>query len=172
MVVEVRDVDMIASVDLSSTDSNPTLSIGMHCRAELPAEPLDDALLVPRHAIYDDRWVYVFEPDTGVVGSGVGRLGRREVSTLRTLSDEVLVDYKGGNTANVCELRQGDLLVVSPLVKPVVGMRVSLRDREFAGGEMTAMAPPNARPDERERAVGTPPGLLVLGQVGTIHRDR
>jgi multidrug efflux pump subunit AcrA (membrane-fusion protein) len=156
MVVEVRDVDMVASVDLGSGETKPALSIGMHCRAELPAEPLDDALLVPRHAIYDDRWVYVFEPDVGSGDGDIGRLGRREVTMLRTLSDEILVDYRGRIGAKVCELTQGDLIVVSQLVKPVVGMRVSLRGQGLTGGDVTAMAAPHSWPDEFEPSLVRP----------------
>ncbi len=172
MIVEVRGVDMAATVSLGSGESRPALSIGMHCRAELPAEPLTDALLVPRHAIYDDRWVYVFEADPGAGAGGVGRLGRREVAMLRTLTDEILVDYEGRDSATVCELREGDFVVVSPLIKPVVGMRVSLRERELAGAEITARVAPDVCPEEQQRAAGTPPMRLVLGQIGATRRTR
>ncbi|GAF88409.1 unnamed protein product, partial [marine sediment metagenome] len=40
LVVEIRDVDMVATVDVGSGESRPSLAIGMYCRAELPAEPL------------------------------------------------------------------------------------------------------------------------------------
>jgi len=132
MVVEVRDVDMVASVDIGSADSTPTLSIGMYCRAELPAEPLADALVVPRHAIYEDRWVYVYEPDANTPDGTSGRLGRREVPMLRSMGDEVLVDYEGRDSGHTCELQDGDMLVVSPLIKPVVGMKITLQEPRLA----------------------------------------
>jgi hypothetical protein len=133
LVVEIRDVDMKASVRADVGASGPALAIGMHCRAELPAEPLEGALLVPRHAIHDNRWVYVFEPDpeTGADES-VGRLGRREVPMLRSVGDAVLVEYAGREGSGVCELTGGERVVVSPLVKPVVGMSVHLRDERIA----------------------------------------
>lgn len=146
MVVEVRQVDMVATVRGESNDAPPRLSIGMYCKTELPAEPLADALLVPRHAIYDSRWVYVFEPDGGS-NARTGRLGRREVPLLRSLGDSMLVDYRGrvsrmalephGEahfTPQVCELTSGDQVIVSPLVKPVVGMKIRLREEQTATG--------------------------------------
>ena len=141
MVVEVRQIDMVATVTstgarMDSQDSRtrnapPRLSIGMYCKTELPAEPLADALLVPRHAVYDSRWVYVFERDAGSDGT-TGRLGRREVPLLRSLGDSVLVDYQGRDASQVCELTAGDQVIVSPLVKPVVGMKVRLREEQIA----------------------------------------
>jgi len=83
LVVEIRDVDMVASVSDGDVAARPTLSMGMHCRAELPAEPLADAVVVPRHAVYDNRWVYVFEPDPNVPDGASGRLAQREVPMLR-----------------------------------------------------------------------------------------
>jgi multidrug efflux pump subunit AcrA (membrane-fusion protein) len=133
LVVEIRDVDMKATVRSDGGSSAPALAIGMHCRAELPAEPLDGALLVPRHAIHDNRWVYVFEPapEAGVDDS-VGRLGRREVPMLRAVGDAVLVEYAGREGSESCELTGGERVVVSPLVKPVIGMPVRLRDERIA----------------------------------------
>ncbi len=126
MVVEVRQVDMVATVGDGHTDSPQRLSIGMYCKTELPAEPLADALLVPRHAIYDGRWVYVFEPDAGSNGE-TGSLGRREVPLLRSLGNAVLVDYRGRDASPVCELAAGEQVIISPLNKPVVGMKIRLR---------------------------------------------
>ena len=47
---------------------------------------------------------------------------------LRSLGDDVLVDYRGRSGGPECELTAGDRVVVSPLSKPVVGMKVLLRD--------------------------------------------
>lgn len=133
MIVEVRSADMTATMTQGTGDSAPMFSIGMHCRAALPAQPLFDALLVPRHAVYENRWVYVFEPDEGSAQSSsgeplTGRLGRREVPVLRSLGDDVLVDYRGREGTEVCELQAGERLVVSPLVRPIVGMQIDLRE--------------------------------------------
>lgn len=130
MVVEIRDIDMTAKVRSGSLHSVPTLSVGMYCRAELPADQLTDALLVPRHAIHDDRWVYVFEPETQTPDSNDGRLGRREISMLRNIGDRVLVDYRDREGTEVCELRAGDQVVTSQLPRPVVGMKIALRQTE------------------------------------------
>jgi len=128
LVVEIRDVEMTATVGAGSADTPPDLSIGMFCRAELPAEPLADALFVPRHAVHEGRWVYVVEPEGDPQRRDAGRLQRREVTPLRTVGDDILVDYRGRTDAKVCDLKAGELLVVSPLIKPVVGMRVNVRD--------------------------------------------
>jgi multidrug efflux pump subunit AcrA (membrane-fusion protein) len=129
MIVEVRDVDMIASVETGSTKSGPELAIGMYCKTELPAERLEGALLVPRHAVHPDghrSYVYVFKPDPEGGNSGEGRLVRREVPTLRPMGDSVLVDYTGRSGTEVCELRSGEYVVVSQLDKPIEGMRIGL----------------------------------------------
>lgn len=132
MVVEVRGVDITAQVEIGTANGRPSLSIGMFCRAELPALELHHALIVPRHTLMDDKWVYVFEPDTDSPDCTTGRLGRREVPVLRSMGDDVLVDYEGRVGTELCELREGEQVIVSPLLKPVVGMSIRLRDREVA----------------------------------------
>jgi hypothetical protein len=132
MVVEVRLEDMTASVAVGGAGLKPELSIGMYCRTELPVEPLVDALLVPRHAIYESRWVYVFEPSKEAPNGRLGRLGRRAVPMLRSVGDSVLVDYPGREGTEVCELRPGERVVVSRLLTPVVGMQVSLQEEDTA----------------------------------------
>jgi len=145
LAVEIRDVDMVATVALGSDESSPTLAIGMHCRVELPVEPLTGALLIPRHAIYDNRWAYVFEPDPDSQDHRMGLLGRREVPMLRSVGDAVLVDYAGREGTEVCELGSDERVVVSPLVKPVVGMRIRLRDEQVA----SAVTLPTIEPSRR-----------------------
>jgi hypothetical protein len=108
------------------------LAIGMYCRAELPPRELEDALLVPRYAIHEDRWVYVFEPDALTEDESTGRLGRRRVPRLRSVRDEVLVDYRGRSGGPVCELAANELVITSPLAKPVVGMPIRIRDARHA----------------------------------------
>ncbi len=141
VVVEVRDVDMVAAAAPGQDDHQPTLSIGMYCRAEFPAEPLADALVVPRHAVFDDRWVYVFEPDGGDPESRTGRLGRREIVVLRAVQDQVLVDYRGHDGPLVSELRSGERVVLSPLVKPVVGMKIALQASSGASTLTASLRP-------------------------------
>ena len=51
---------------------------------------------------------------------------------LRSVGDSVLVDYAGREGTELCELGPGERVVVSTLVKPVVGMRVRLRDEQVA----------------------------------------
>jgi hypothetical protein len=164
LVVEVRDIDMVATVNVGNDDSAPSLAIGMHCQVELPAEPLTDALLVPRHAVYDNRWVYVFEPRTDAKDEHSGVLSRREVSMLRSTGDNVLVDYASRQGTEVCELKPGELLVVSPLIKPVIGMSVRLRDE---APESSIARNPEADVDgARRQAAAVRPA--VLGQVGPM----
>lgn len=173
LVVEIRNVDMTASVSMGSDTSRPTLAIGMHCRAELPAEPLAGALLVPRHAIHDNRWVYVFERDPAATDARTGRLERREVPLLRSVGNVVLVDYVGREGTEVCELSRGDQLVVSPLIKPVVGMRVRLRDDQVASvdGHSTMLAS-RGRQAARTSARPEGRGSFVLGQIGPTRRGK
>ncbi len=126
MVVEVQNADMVARLDGGAV-TGQALSIGMFCTAELPAKALVEALLVPRHAVYDGRWVYVFEPDADSKDASVGRLGRREIPVLRSIGNDVLVDFADRGDGSLCELAANERVVVSPLSKPVIGMRVRLR---------------------------------------------
>jgi multidrug resistance efflux pump len=127
LVVEVRNLDMVATLNSGSGDILPALSIGMHCRADLPAQPLEDALLIPRHAVYDHRWAYVFEADPNSPDGMAGTLGQREVPLLRSFGEYVLVDYSGRAGTDPCDLRSGEFVIVSPLVRPVVGMSLNRR---------------------------------------------
>lgn len=126
MVVEIRKCDMVATSTGAAGDIAPTLSIGMYCTTELPGKKLADALFVPRHAVYDNRYVYVLEPDS--TDAATGRLVRREVPMLRTMEGKVLVDYAARDDGRLCELKPGDRVITSPLTKPVVGMKVRLRE--------------------------------------------
>ena len=127
MIVEVRGADMAGGRNAWSHAAAPTISIGMHCRAELPAEPLAEAVLIPWHAVHEDRWVYVFEPAAQGFSQDLGRLGRREVSILRMIGDDVLVDYRGRDNPHRSQLKFGEQLVVSRLADPVVGMQIALQ---------------------------------------------
>lgn len=180
LVVEVRNVDMVATLSeppvaaarpahtaAGHPDASPDpansgarLAIGMHCRAELPAVPLTDALLVPRHAVYDPEasrgWVYVFEPQGP--DERVGRLARRAVPMLRSVGDRVLVDYEGRRAEEHCELQPGDRVVVSPLIKPVEGMKIRLReDSRVAGGPLGGLSLAIAKFESRLTAASLSP---------------
>jgi multidrug efflux pump subunit AcrA (membrane-fusion protein) len=164
MVVEVRDVDMTARVDTGSGQTGPALSIGMFCSAELPGQPIADAILVPRHAIYENRWVYVFEPSADSADGETGRLARREVPMLRAVGDRVLVDYDGREGTESCQLRAGEQLIVSALTKPVVGMRIKRRDAQVA---VNAPLLPVYPDDDIPRVVSSARRAL-LGHIGPI----
>lgn len=162
MVVEIRKADMVASLD-GHLSSGQALSIGMFCTAELPAKELHEALLVPRHAVYDGRWVYVFVPDPGSTDAAVGRLARREIPILRSVGSRVLVDYLDRVDGSLCELAAGERVVVSPLTKPVIGMRIRLRGAE-------AVAVISSSPDSHSSTtvVMVSPPVVLLGSA-SIH---
>jgi multidrug efflux pump subunit AcrA (membrane-fusion protein) len=145
VVVEIRDV--MRGLNLESGQATPPLSSGMFCRVEIPAEPLPDALVVPRSAVYDGersddpKFVYVFEADPSRTAEGAGRLGIRRVPLLRAVGDDVLVDFDRGaaaavedtvGPATVCELRSGDQVIVSPLPRAVAGMPIQRREAAVA----------------------------------------
>lgn len=138
-VIEVRGEDLQAA-DRRDHALNPALSVGMYCRVALPAKPLRDAIRVPRHTIYIDQLVYVFEPDDGDPQSGLGRLRARKIPRLRSMADDVLVDFGDRSGGAVCELKPGELLVVTPLVKPMSGMKVRLSSHRMSTHQRTAEA--------------------------------
>lgn len=132
--------------DLRTTEvpGHPQLSLGMFCTAAIPAEPLADALVVPRSAIHQNNQVYVFEPDPASLDGRIGRLAARQVPLLRSVGNVVLVDFAGRGQDDrlpaeealvECELRPGELAIVSPLPRAVVGMKLRLR----AGADATTI---------------------------------
>jgi hypothetical protein len=161
MVVEVRQMDMVAKTS-GAGESGPALSIGMFCKTELPAAPLQDSLVVPRHAIYDNEWVYVFVADGDAADGRYGRLERRRVPMLRSVRDEMLVDYHGREQTDPCELAPGDRVVVSPLSQPVVGMKLRLRGDELTAAPVTINTPGSMNPDHRS----VPPQIAALASAG------
>ena len=131
MVVEIRQADMVARLAASpGAPTGPVLSVGMFCETQLPARQLADALVVPRHAIYDGAFVYVFEPEGGDPQAREGRLVQRRVAMLRSIGNDVLVDFAGHHDAPGRTLEPGERVVVSPLRRPVPGMAIRLRDAE------------------------------------------
>ena len=139
LVIEIPN--LLDEVVQEEAVGKPQLSIGMFCKAEIPADPLQDALVVPRSAVQEDNVVYVFEPDVDSPDGLNGRLAARRVPLLRTVGDDVLVDFAGrgeddrlamSQSSAICELRAGDLLIVSPLARSVVGMKLRLREAGVA----------------------------------------
>jgi multidrug efflux pump subunit AcrA (membrane-fusion protein) len=146
VIVELRDI--LQHLKADRFGDTPPVSVGMFCRAELPTVPLQDALIVPRHAVHDDQSVYVFEPDAD--NQNQGRLAIKRVPILRSLGDDVLVAYKDKRDkvardtspeSTPCELEPGDRVVVSPLPKAVEGMTLTLRTetRTLAAGPEPAL---------------------------------
>lgn len=182
IIVEVPNVSIDAADETGPLRRN--LSIGMFCQAELPAEPLHAALVVPRHAIYEDQWVYVFEPVDGDPNALEGTLAMRRVPMLRVVGDRVLVHFASeGSAASIafddtgsldaqlasCELLPGEEIIVSPLANPVLGMHLQRRVQ-------LALHMPTSRPDESwamfdhlplESMLAAPaPARLVLASTG------
>jgi hypothetical protein len=152
VVVEVKNIEFgNGEID---DPSRPTLAIGMFCRAEIPAEPLEDALVVPRSAIVSDEVVYVFVPDGGP-DSSIGHLESRRVPLLRTVGDDVLIAFDGDEEFSSqdtddaparCELQPNELVIASPLPRAVNGMRLIRRSATAAaelpiGAAVAAHAP-------------------------------
>lgn len=131
MVVEIRDV--MRGLRMGQGENRMPLSVGMFCKAELPTEPLDNALVIPRHAIQEGRYVYVFQPEEEHPNQG--QLVIKKVPMLRSIGEQVLVSFGEGEPVAdlqrddsletvTCELQSGDLVIVSPLPKAVEGMRL------------------------------------------------
>jgi multidrug efflux pump subunit AcrA (membrane-fusion protein) len=123
-VVEVPRVGRPVAGRSDAASLAPSLSVGMYCRVELPAEPLEEALWVPRDAVHDNGWVFVVESAADASPVSVGRLIKRRLPMLRVAGDWALVDYAQRVGGAVCEVRTGDRVVVSPLHRPVEGMEV------------------------------------------------
>ncbi len=141
VVIEIPQ--SLEAIRATQGEGNPPLSVGMFCSAELPAEPLRDALVLPRSAIREDNVVCVFVPEPGTpvanrCHSGrKGRLALRQVPMLRNVGDHVLVDFAGRDrddrlsaalASAACELEPGEWVITSPLARPVAGMELRLRD--------------------------------------------
>ncbi len=126
IVVQIRNV--VLGLDSDGADETPPISIGTFCQTEIPARAVPGALTVPRHAVYEDAWVYVYEDDPASSAAGEGLLGRRRVTLLRTAGDDVLVGYEGIEVdgAVETELAAGDRIITSPLPRPVPGMPIRL----------------------------------------------
>ena len=146
----------------------------MFCAAEIPAEPLNDALVLPRSAIHEDNVVYVFEPDAASPGALSGRLGARSVPMLRSVGNEVLVDFTdrgeherlpAARALARCELQAGDFVIVSPLPRPVVGMKLRRRLATASSADVGSdlfVSAPRVAPIELSFLLGRTPSAKVL----------
>jgi RND family efflux transporter MFP subunit len=85
----------------------PPLMVGLFVHAEIKGRIVDDIVVLPRIAVRDNNRVLVVDQDD--------RLHFREVSILRILPDEVLID--GG-------LLAGERVCLTPLQVAVEGMKV------------------------------------------------
>ena len=61
---------------------------------------------------------------------------------LRSVWNAVLVDFQGRDPSAVCELSVGDRVIVSSLAKPVVGMRIRLREDQGVARTSTGRTDP------------------------------
>ncbi len=166
VVIEIDDVGEHKT--MNNGQVRPPLPVGVFCRVEIPAEPLANAMVVPRSALQDPtdgsaaKYVYVFEPEAESAEGLEGRLAMRHVPVLRSVNDQVLVSFDRSQLAAPlpevdlasarCELQPGDEIILSPLPWAVEGMKLRRRD-----AAQMAQAP-------TPRPVDSPP-LLGLAQV-------
>ncbi|NLX13858.1 MAG: biotin/lipoyl-binding protein [Phycisphaerales bacterium] len=159
MVVEIREV--MRGLRMGQGQNRLPLSVGMFCKAELPTEPLDNALVIPRHAVQEGRYVYVFQPETDRPDHG--QLAIKKVPMLRNIGEQVLVSFGQGEPVvdvlqggiadtMVCELQSGDLVIVSPLPKAVEGMRLQ-RNTDIESVAVSHTPQPIRLADARSKAV-------------------
>lgn len=91
---------------------------GMYLRANIPGRALPEATVLPRRALYEDRYVYIVEN---------GTLQRRDVTIARKMAESVVVTsgLQSGDTL-VTELLQG----VSPGMPAQARLTTGEGDRE------------------------------------------
>lgn len=130
LVVDVRREDLDGLEAGFAEGGAPRLELGLFCQVELPPEPLEDAIIVPRTAVQENSFVYVVESDATSGTTGVGRLALRRVTVLRTLGDDVLVSHRDAPEGHLCELTERDRVIVSPISRPVLGMPVRVREAD------------------------------------------
>ena len=138
VVIEIRNAADEATLENGLV--RPALSVGMFCRVEIPAVPLQQAIVVPRSAVQTEgnggvaRFVHVFEPDSQSPDGLEGRLAMRPVELLRVVEDSVLVSHAAPDGDRVpraaavstrgSPLQVGELVVLSPLPWAVEGMKL------------------------------------------------
>lgn len=95
---------------------HPPLVPGMFVRLEITGRTLDEVYAVPRLALHDGNRVWVVEE---------GELQPRKAQVLR-LADRMayLVPHENEDDFGIEPMREGDLVVVSPMGDPHPGMKV------------------------------------------------
>lgn len=109
---KTRTATVLVTVDdpLDPPDGGLPLMIGAFVQVELLGLEREDAIIVPRSALYDGDTVWVVDDDDA--------LARRTVGVGWSLSEDVEV---------TSGLESGDRIVTSPLSAPVAGTLVKLR---------------------------------------------
>ena len=90
-------------------DTKPPLAVGLFVSVEIQGRTLENAAVIPRPALREDRVVWVVDKN--------GLLSFRKVEVARLFSDKVVL--KSG-------LRQGEMIVTSPVKAVTDGMRVRI----------------------------------------------
>ena len=90
-------------------DTRPPLAVGLFVSVEIQGRTLENAAVIPRPALREDRVVWVVDKN--------GLLSFRKVEVARLFSDKVVL--KSG-------LRQGEMIVTSPVKAVTDGMRVRI----------------------------------------------
>jgi RND family efflux transporter MFP subunit len=89
--------------------SKPPLAVGLFVRVEIEGRKLENAAVIPRPALRENSMVWIVDNN--------GRLSFRKVEVARLFPDKAIV--KSG-------LRQGEMIVTSPLSTVTDGMRVRI----------------------------------------------
>lgn len=101
--LSTRTLTMYVRVDLKKQQKDGSLLPGTFCQVEIPVRHVARAVVLPRTALYEDKYIYIADGK---------KLGRREVSVGYMSSSSVFIT--GG-------LRQGDKAIISQLTDPVIG---------------------------------------------------
>lgn len=107
---KTRMVRVVVAVAGSADDAYPLVE-GMFCEVRFPGRRLEGVTRIPRAAVNENSEVFVVAE---------GRLESRRVRLIHELGDEALVDQG---------LADGDMVVVSKLASPLLGMRIRVRNR-------------------------------------------
>jgi len=99
---KTQSLPVFVTLDKLNDHSIPN---GSFLTAELPGRTIENAILVPREAIYEERYVYVIVD---------GQLMQRDITIARTLPDHVIITDG---------LKQGDTLVTEQLQGVIPGMK-------------------------------------------------
>lgn len=110
-----RQLHVVAQIDdpFSSEQSQP-IKIGQYVTAEIEGKTMQDAIVIPNAAIYQNSFVYIAEE---------GILQRRDIGIRWQSGDESIIDSG---------LDFGDRLVTTPLGQVTSGTRISIAN-ESAG---------------------------------------